>query len=134
MYLLQELKEMLGDDYKFSASLTTEQVKEILQNKDFTYSDDVPFVLEAGNLDVEITIFTDNERIWLGYDCCHKVDGEWESYDVIPDAVNLDVKDIEAEMFRVLDKFAEENGLSYFNQEQEQSFYYDRDDEEDLEI
>ena len=68
--------------------------------------------------------------MWLGYDCCRKSDGEWESFDTISDEVNLDVPSIENEMFRVLDKFAEENNLSYFTQEQENDF----DEDDDLEL
>lgn len=134
MYSLNELKMLLGDECEFKALLTTARVKEILENKEFSYSDHVPFVLEVGNLDIEITIFADMEKLWLGYDCCQKVDGEWESYDVIPDPVNLDVEDIEAEMFRVLDNFAKENGLSYFTQDSKHNFDYDMDYEDGLEM
>ena len=130
MCQLEDLKELLGDDYKFTALLSAEKVQEIIEKNDFEYSDDVPFVLEAGNLDIEITIFADNEHMWLGYDCCRKSDGEWESFDTISDEVNLDVPSIENEMFRVLDKFAEENNLSYFTQEQENDF----DEDDDLEL
>lgn len=130
MYQLEDLKELLGGDYKFTALLSAEKVQEILTKNDFEYSDDVPFVLEAGKLDIEITIFADSDHMWLGYDCCRKSDGEWESFDTISDEVNLDVPSIENEMFRVLDKFAEENNLSYFTQEQENDF----DEDDDLEL
>jgi len=73
------------------------------------------FILEAGNLDIELCLFVKNDSSeeYLGYYCCEKVNGTWESYDEIYEKVNLDVPDIEKEMFRVLEKYAEENGLTF---------------------
>jgi len=117
MYELDTIKEVLGDDYRFHPSKTIDEVKRILTTNEMTDNNDVAFMLEAGNLDIEITIYwDDDEHPYLGYYCCLRENGEWSSYGSIDDEVNLDVPDLETEMFRVLDKFAEEQGLSFFKE------------------
>jgi len=102
--------------------MSVDEIKIILENEDMSGNYNVPFVLEAGNLDIEMVIdfgeyLNDvrTEPVSLEYFCCVRIDGEWESYDIIFDDVILDVPDIEAEMFRVLSKYAEEKGLSFFS-------------------
>jgi hypothetical protein len=124
MYTLENLKQMLGDDYSFHATLSLEKVREVLKENDVNFADEVVFMLNAGYVNIEATIFVsslskDGSQIIMriSYDCCIKdreFDGDWISYDSIPDEVNLDVEDIETEMFKVLDKFVTEHGLSYF--------------------
>ena len=125
MYELNAIKKVLGDDYKFHQSKTVDEVKRILATGEMEGNDTVAFVLEAGNLDIEINIDNfamgvitedriETEPLSLSYFCCVRTDGEWESFEGIPCVVDLDVPDIEAEMFRVLDKFAELRGLSFF--------------------
>jgi hypothetical protein len=124
MNTLENLKQMLGDDYSFHATLSLEKVREVLKENDVNFTDEVVFVLNAGHVNIEATIFVsslskDGSIIMsIGYDCCIKdreLRGDWISYDSIPDDINLNVEDMEAEMFRVLDKFVFEHGLSYFN-------------------
>jgi len=50
---------------------------------------------------------------YLGYYCCVKQNGEWQSYNEIFEKVNFDTPDIEKEMFRVLHKYVEEKGLNF---------------------
>jgi hypothetical protein len=124
MNTLENLKQMLGDDYSFHATLSQEKVREVLKENDVNYADEVVFVLNVGYVNIEATIFVsslskDGSKIIMNisYDCCIKdreLDGDWISYDSIPDDVNLDVDDMEIEMFRVLDNFVAEHGLSYF--------------------
>jgi hypothetical protein len=126
IYTLEKMKNVLGDDYAFHQTKTVDEVKKILATGEMPENDNdnVPFVLEAGNLDIEMTINygvgvisengTEVEPLSIGYFCCVRTNGEWESFEEIPYAVNLDVPDLEAEMFRVLDKFAEKRALSYF--------------------
>lgn len=116
MYSLAAMKQILGDDYGFHQSKTVDEVKRILATGEMPDNDDVPFMLEAGNLDIEINIQFDIEPITLEYFCCVRIDGKWESYNEILDEVNLDAPDLETEMFRVLSKYAEEEGLSFFAQ------------------
>ena len=120
MYLLEEIKQVLGDDYNFKSSKTVAELKEILATNDLP-QDNVPVVLEVGNLDIEITIYAneDCEGLTLGYFCCLRTDGIWDSYDDIFDTVNLDVPDLEAEMYRVLAKYADEKNLSFFAQNEQ---------------
>ena len=101
--------------------------------------DKVFHILEVGNLDIELCSFQlteygyevagidpDDEMAgrYLGYFCCVRENGEWQSYDEIFEKVNLDTGDLEREMFRVLDKYAQEKGLSYTNNAQNQSVYW----------
>jgi hypothetical protein len=123
-YSLDAMKKVLGDDYGFHQSKTVEEVKRILETGEMPDENNVPFVLEAGNLDIEITIrygmgvITQNgaepEPMSIGYFCCVRENGEWASHDNIDENVNLDAPDIESEMFRVLVKYAEEQSLSFF--------------------
>jgi hypothetical protein len=125
MYELNAMKTVLGDDYAFKQTKTVEEVKKILETGEMEGNNTTPFVLQAGNLDIEMNIknfgtgvITENgvetEPISLEYFCCIRKYGEWESYEEIPYPVNLNVSDLEAEMFRVLDKFAEKRALSFF--------------------
>ena len=118
MDTLQNLKQRLGTDYQFKVTLALENLKRILEGNYESFADEVVFVLNAGCVNIEATIYLSAKGLTIGYDCCIKdrvIDGDWISYDSIPDEVNLDVDDMEAEMFRVLDKFVTEHGLSYFN-------------------
>jgi hypothetical protein len=95
-----------------------ENLKKILEGNYESFADEVVFVLNAGCVNIEATIYLTSKGLTIGYDCCIKdrvIDGDWISYDSIPDEVNLDVDDMESEMFRVLDNFVTEHGLSYFN-------------------
>jgi len=125
LYELNAIKKVLGYDYKFHQTKTIEEVKKILETGEMDGNDTTPFVLEVGNLDIEINIknfgmgvITENsietEPLSLEYFCCVRINGEWESLESIPCTVDLDVSDIETEMYRVLEKFAELRGLSFF--------------------
>jgi len=124
MVLLDEMKRVLGTDYGFHQKMSVDEIKKILEEGDMDGNDDVPIVLEAGNLDIEMVInfgeYLNDVRIEpvsLEYFCCVRIDGDWESHNTIFDEVNLDVPDIESEMFRVLSKYAKEKGLNFFSQD-----------------
>jgi hypothetical protein len=117
MDTLQNLKQRLGTDYQFNVTLSLENLRKILNENYESFADEVVFVLNAGCVNIEATIYLSAKGLSIGYDCCildSDLDGDWISYDSIPDKVNLDVDNMEAEMFRVLDKFVTEHGLSYF--------------------
>jgi hypothetical protein len=120
-YALPAMKKILCDDYAFHQSKTVDEIKKILETGEFPDNDTVLFVLQAGNLDIEINIncgeYLNDVRISpvsLEYFCCVCKDGEWASFEEIPTAVNLDAPDLEAEMFHVLENFAATRGLSFF--------------------
>ena len=120
-YALLAMKKVLSDDYAFHQSKTVDEVKRILETGEVPDNDTVLFVLQAGNLDIEINIncgeYLNDVRISpisLEYFCCVRKDGEWGSFEEIPTPVNLDVPDLEAEMFNVLENFAATRGLSFF--------------------
>ena len=142
MYELRAIKKVLGDDYKFHQSKTIDEVKWILATGEMEGNDNVPFVLEVGNLDIEMNINNfamgvitkdgiETKPLSLSYFCCVRTNGEWESFEEIPYAVDLNVPDIEAEMFRVLGKFAEERSLSFFA---ENNHINQTESEEDMEL
>lgn len=125
MFLLDEMKRVLGSDYGFHQSMSIEEIKKILEKDEMNGTNNVPFMLEAGNLDIEMVIDPGEylndvkvKPVSLEYFCCVRTDGEWESHDTIFEEVNLDVPDVESEMFRVLCKYAKEEGLSFFSQDQ----------------
>jgi len=113
------LKKMLGEKYIFRQSKTVDEVKKILEmgEMETTGENIVPFGIRAGNLDIEVTIYFDKGLSpYLGYYCSAFENGFWESYGDLEDRVNLDVPDIEAEMFKILVKFSEACSLSFFDQ------------------
>lgn len=112
----ENLKEQLGDAYNFHAEFSEQKLKEILAEQDMSYADTVVLVLNAGCVNIEATVFLSANSLTIGYDCCVKDredDGDWISYDVIPEPVNLDAENMEQEMFQILDRFVTEKGLSY---------------------
>lgn len=144
LFSLEATKEILGDDYSFHQTKTVDEVKRILETGAMEGNDTTPFVLVAGNLDIEMNIdnfamgvIAENgaktEPLSLSYFCCVRKDGEWESFEEIPDAVNLDAADLEQEMFRILKKFAEEHELSFFisnDAPRHEQFHVDEDEME----
>ncbi|MDL2293795.1 DUF4314 domain-containing protein [Ruminococcaceae bacterium OttesenSCG-928-D13] len=116
-YSLEEIKRELGEGYRFHQAMTVEDVKQCLAAGDFPSDTDVLFVLEAGNLDIEVNLYVDEDKPpRLGYFCCVRANGEWESYNDILDEVNLDAPNFEAEMFRVLEKYAKSESLDFMAQ------------------
>ena len=116
MDILQEIKEILGNDYEFCEMMPVPKIKQILEQNNQDYCDEVAFVLNAGSVGIEMTLFLSGDNIVAGYDCCikdWKLNGEWTSYSTIPDKVNLNADNIEKEMFMVLDKFVQQENLSY---------------------
>ena len=125
LYSLDAMKKVLGDEYVFHQSKTADEIKRILETGEIPDNDNVPIVLQAGNLDIEMTINNfgmgvisedgiESEPLSLEYFCCVRKNGKWESFEEIPDTVDLDVPNIETEMFRALEKFADERALSFF--------------------
>ena len=134
MYSLDEIKNVLSGDYGFHQAKAIDEVKTILENGEMTDNSDVPFVLEIGNLDIEITIkWNEDDTAYLEYFCCIRKDGEWESYNNADTEVNLDVPDLESEMFRVLNEYADKHKLSFFSQNQESEDNVSDEKEDDLE-
>jgi hypothetical protein len=116
MNKLEEIKKILGKDYEFQSRMYPQKVKQVLEQNDESCCDEVVYVLNAGCVNIEMTLFLSGASLVAGYDCCIKdreLNGDWISYDTIPDEVNLDVDDIETEMFRILDAFVQKEKLSY---------------------
>ena len=116
MKLLSHLKNELGSGYSFTSKYSKQEVQRILKSNSPKHSDDVPYSLEAGCVSIEMTIFHDGNRLYTGYDVCvraHEAPLQWSSYASLPEKVNLDVEDMEKEMFRILNNFVKENNLSY---------------------
>lgn len=107
---LEDAKKM--KDYVFSVGSTIEELKNI-STCESAY-DDVPVILEFGNIDIEITIYDGDNGFYLGYYACAKDDnGEWSSYDAVDAAVVIPDSEekLEKDMFDILMKFAEKEGL-----------------------
>ena len=129
IYTIEAMKKILGNDYSYHQAKTVEEVKKILETDEMgSNTNFAPFLLQVGSLSIEANIdfgeydehgnLTGSQR--FDYCCCIRGDnGEWSSYIEVHDKVNIDVPDMEVEMFGVLVKFAEEQGLSFFSQEDE---------------
>jgi hypothetical protein len=133
-YSLAAMKKVLGDDYKFHQSKTIDEVKKILETGDFPDKNTIPFALQVGNLDIKVIINRFNMAVFsedgviteprsLEYFCRIRKDGKLEGFEEIPALVNLDVPDLEAEMFSVLDSFATTRGLSFFASNEDMNCY-----------
>jgi len=99
--------------------MTHNEVKRIIECGDNNADGEVPFTLQAGNLAIRMDIYSEDDKdVWPIYYYRKEFDDE-SCWIFINGDVNLYVTDIEVEMFRVLDKLAEEKGLSFFIQNNE---------------
>jgi len=137
---MEKLKKQLGEQYRFGMIMSLSDVKIILENNNNKfYSDMVVFSLLVGCVGIEATIMDRCLRpkkpnqtseklllfynpdsivtdLFIRYDVIIKAkqaDGQWCSYEPLETEVNLDVKDMEQEMFRILYYFAQDQGLSF---------------------
>ena len=119
---LEKLKAVLGDKYKFTADYDLDTIRQAMRENNDDFAGKVPYVLEADCVDIEVEILGDGvsdlrddaNRLYADYNICVKIDEDnWRTFDSLPQEVNFDVPDMEAEMFRILDAYVTEHGLLY---------------------
>lgn len=112
---LDNFKNLMADRYKFTASHDLDTIRKAIAENNFDFCGEVPYVLEAGTVDIEVEILgEENDKLYADYHICVQIDEKnWRTFDTLPEVVDFDVPDIEAEMFRLLDNFVTDNNLSY---------------------
>lgn len=76
----------------------------------------VAAILSAGSVRLEAVVYWDNGKYSLGYDLLVKdtpFSPDWICYENLPDPVRYDVRNLEREMFQVLDRAVKKYDLSF---------------------
>lgn len=111
---LDNFKEFFSDRYKFTADYDLDAVRKAIYENNREFAGEVPYVLEAGCVNIEVEILDDDGRVYADYNICVKIDDdEWRTFDSLADEVDFDVPDMEAEMSRILDEYVTKNNLTY---------------------
>jgi len=112
---LETMKNLLGNKYKFTSDYENDEIRKAVNENDENIYGEVPYVLEAGCVDIEVEILGEEDEPMYGcYNICVKIDEvNWRTFDSLPEIVDFNVPDMEAEMFRLLDEYVSANNLSY---------------------
>lgn len=112
MNRIRKLKKELGSKYFFERLYKENEVAELQKLNPQDFPETAAASLVAGCLKIDAVLYHAESRLLLGYDVFVKDDAdaeEWICYDSLTDPVSLKEKD----MLDILDRIAEENGLSY---------------------
>ena len=112
----RKLKKELKGQYSFQRKFQNATIQEMLEHLDKGTSVVEVAVLTVGVVRLEAVIYWSEKRYQLGYDLMVRDSADsplWICYDSLPDAVNIQSRNLEREMFRILDRAVEHYGLSY---------------------
>ena len=112
----KRLKKQLGTGYRFEQKLPAGKVADLLDKMEGSNHFQIAAALSVGAVKLEAVVYWSNGKYNLGYDLMVKdtpFSPEWICYENLPDPVRYDVRNLEREMFLVLDKAVERYGLSY---------------------
>lgn len=112
----KRLKKLLGDGYFFEQRLSPAVVRNLLEILDGGNTFLVAASLTAGVVKLEAVIYWNNGKYSLGYDLMVKDTPDspgWICYENVSEDVRYNVRNLEREMFLVLDLAVERLGLSY---------------------
>ena len=112
----KRLKKQLGEGYAFQRFRSQEAVSDLIRNLTGSNYFLVVAALTAGVVKLEAVLFWQNGNYRLGYDLMAKDtpdSPEWICYENLSDEVRYQVRNLEREMFQVLDRAVERYGLSY---------------------
>ena len=112
----KRLKKGLGTGYRFEQRFSAKNLARMLERLEGSNHFRVVAILTAGAVRLEAVVYWDNGKYSLGYDLMVKdtpFSPEWICYENLPDPVRYDIRNLEREMFLVLDKAVERYGLSY---------------------
>lgn len=107
-----KMKKELGEEYQFRQYLDSSEAAQLLAESPEGFTEHTAASLIAGCVRIDAVLFRAGNAVRMGYDVSVKDapdSPEWVCYDSPEDAVQLE----EAEMFRVLDRIVEQDGLSY---------------------
>lgn len=112
----KRLKKELGNAYCYEQRLTPAVVKALLETLDGGNHFLVAASLQAGVVKLEAVVYWANGKYALGYDLMVKDtpdSPDWICYENLPDEVRYTVRNLEREMFLVLDRAVAQFGLHY---------------------
>ena len=116
MYQQKQLRKQLGDGYRFYQRLSSGEAKRLLSQMDGGNHFQVAAILTAGVVKLEAVVYWNNGRYALGYDLMVKDSPDspdWICYESLAEEVRYSVRNLEREMFQVLNRAVEQYGLSY---------------------
>ncbi|WP_077534090.1 hypothetical protein [Massiliimalia massiliensis] len=112
MNRIKEIKKQLEDRYCYDRKLKEKDVQRLRRNIPSDFSETVAASLIVGCLRLDAVLYRSDDTLRFGYDVFVKDDPalpEWICYDTLPEPVSLK----EADMLSVLDRFADQCGLSF---------------------
>ena len=112
----KRIKRLLGERYFFEQRLSASVVKNLLAELDGSNHFLIAASLTAGVVKLESVIYWHNGRYALGYDLMVKDtpdSPDWICYENLPDPVRYYGRNLEREMFQVLDRAVARLGLNY---------------------
>lgn len=112
----KRLKKLLGTGYRFEQKLSAEDVADLLERLEGGNHFWIAAALAVGAVKLEAVVYWNNGKYSLGYDLMVKdtpFSPEWICYENLSDPVRYDVRNLEREMFLVLDRAVEKYSLSY---------------------
>ena len=112
----KRLKKQLGEEYEFQVNRSPEAVRNLLKSLTGSNYFLVVAALTVGVVKLEAVLFWQNGNYRLGYDLMVKDtpdSPEWICYENLYEEVRYQVRNLEREMFQVLDRAVHRYGLSY---------------------
>ena len=110
------LKKQLGSGYQFEQRFSAKNLARMLRRLEGSNHFRVAAILSAGAVRLEAVVYWDNGKYSLGYDLLVKdtpFSPDWICYENLPDPVRYDVRNLEREMFQVLDRAVKKYDLSF---------------------
>lgn len=112
----KKLKKQLGEGYSFKQYRSPEAVYTLLRSLTGRQHFVIAAALTVGMVKLEAILCWQGGSYQLGYDLLVKDTPDskaWICYENLPDPVRYQVRNLEREMFQVLDRAVEKNHLSY---------------------
>ena len=112
----KKLKKQLGEGYRFQQYRSTEAVYTLLRSLTGRQHFVIVAALTVGMVKLEAILCWQGGSYQLGYDLLVKDTPEskaWICYENLSDQVRYQVRNLEREMFQVLDRAVQQYGLSY---------------------
>ena len=112
----KRLKKQLGTGYQFEQRFSAKNLARMLRRLEGSNHFRVAAILSAGAVRLEAVVYWNNGRYALGYDLMVKDSPDspdWICYESLAEEVRYSVRNLEREMFQVLNRAVEQYGLSY---------------------
>ncbi|MCL2837624.1 MAG: hypothetical protein FWE04_00945 [Oscillospiraceae bacterium] len=103
-------------EYGFMRDMTADKIKEVFKNQDLRYDQKIACEIIVGYLRLQMSFKADEGTLTQSFSIStkYRYGGEWVKVNLpIKGNVNIAALDIEVEMFKVLDGFANDYNLFY---------------------